>query len=51
MQSNDAVYSALSSPYVTSPFEEVNYGTQPELRSGDYEDFDWDEDRMVTYNT
>ena len=29
--------------------EQVNYGTQPEERVEEFEDYDWDEDRMVKY--
>ena len=49
VESHDALYSAISSPYVTWPSGAVNYVNQQELKSGEYEDFDWEEDRMVAY--
>ena len=30
--------------------EPIDYGTQPEVEIRDYEDYDWVQDRMVTYH-
>ena len=37
------------SQYSSQSFEQVNYGTQPDEMVQSFEDYDWEQDRMIQY--
>jgi hypothetical protein len=39
------------SQYSSQSFEQVNYGTQPDEMVQSFEDYDWEQDRMIKYRT
>ena len=39
------------SQYSSQSFEQVNYGTQSDEMVQSFEDYDWEQDRMIKYRT